>query len=141
MTVCLTRFVYFPRLNRLSRLSLSSRRLLTRSTQIISLSPAFDLGSFLGQTFSTSWISLNNADEASQSGDGGSRYADSDINRQILETALEFVPTHGWSNEAIVAAADKHGYSGGAHPNFYAEMKWVICYDNETELIFRLEIE
>ena len=36
----------------------------------------------------------------------------------ILDAALEFVPTHGWSREAIVEAAEKYGYPGVAHGMF-----------------------
>jgi len=45
-------------------------------------------------------------------------YAESDIKDGILEAALEYVPTHGWTREAIVKAAEKYGYPGVAHGMF-----------------------
>ena len=110
------RFVHPPRLSSPLRLPLSFRRLMSPSTRINSfvIGPDFDLGSPSRLTFSTAAISFAD-DDASQSGDDGSYYSESDIKEGILDAALEFVPTHGWSREAIVEAAEKYGYPGVAH--------------------------
>lgn len=40
------------------------------------------------------------------------------IRRQILEAAMQFVPTAGWSKEAICKGAEKLGYPGVVHGMF-----------------------
>ena len=78
------------------------------SMNSVSIAPALVRASPIS-LFSTSSTYHSNGD------DSEFYYAESDIKDGILEAALEYVPTHGWTRAAIVEAAEKYGYPGVAH--------------------------
>lgn len=108
----LLRFVHFPRPCRLPRLPY---RLLSPATRInpVVITLAFNPNAPTGPSFTSSSSSFSEANDYS-----ADDYSEDDIRNGILDAALEFVPTHGWSREAIVEAAEKYGYPGVAHGMF-----------------------
>lgn len=63
--------------------------------------------------------SSNDSDEAEDiESEDDSYYTEEQIRSGVLEHALKFVPTHGWTNDAIVAALEKLEYPGVAHGMF-----------------------
>lgn len=63
---------------------------------------------------------------------------------KILESALKFVPVHGWSTESIVKGAEESGYPGVAHGMFAEGPIELICHfysKCNNELISQLRAE
>lgn len=59
------------------------------------------------------------------------------IKVSILNAALEFVPQHGWSRQALASGAEKLGYSGVAHgmfPDGAAELVHHFYYSSNRDL-------
>lgn len=66
------------------------------------------------------------------------------VKAKILESALKFVPVHGWSTEAIVKGAEESGYPGVAHGMFAEGPIELVCHfysKCNTELISQLKTE
>ncbi|XP_070576072.1 ubiquinone biosynthesis protein COQ9, mitochondrial-like [Ptychodera flava] len=63
----------------------------------------------------------NNHDQRSeetQDPSPGSRMDEDDVEQRILNTALSFVPIHGWSKKAIIDAAKAEGFPSVTHGMF-----------------------
>jgi len=61
---------------------------------------------------------IDDSDEAEDVESDDDYYTEEQIRSGVLEHALKFVPTHGWTNDAIVAALEKLEYPGVAHGMF-----------------------